>query len=138
MRRRTFLCGGIAGLGAILAGCSSTATAGVTTNDLVLRNTLDERIHLRVELTGDVDLSLVYPLGPGVTDTITDYVSEGPYTLTATATVLSGGEKVDIDDEATAKWDPKRCHDKWIVVHRHDIDIRSAECDTSSTDASDT
>jgi len=128
MRRRTLLRGGFAGLGVALAGCSKTATTGVDTNVLVLKNTLDTPVDVRVEATGEVDLSLVYPLGATETERIEDYVTEGSYTLTVTATIHADGEAIDIDDTATTKWDPDRCHDKRIVVRKNEIGIRSADC----------
>ena len=135
MRRRTVIRGGLAGLGSFFAGCSSRATAGVYTNDLLLTNTLEKPVDVRAEVTGEIDLSLVYPLRPEETATIENYVSEGPYTLTATATIHSDGEEIGIKDTATAKWKPERCHDKRVVVHRDEIEILSAECETTSADA---
>ena len=135
MHRRTVIRGGLAGLGAVFAGCASPTTAGVYTNDLVLTNTLEEPVDVRAEVTGEIDLSLVYPLRPEETARIENYVSEGPYTLTATATIHSDGEEIGIKDTATAKWKPERCHDKRVVVHRDEIEILSAECETTSADA---
>ena len=133
MRRRTVIRGGLAGLGSFFAGCSSRATAGVSTNDLLLTNTLEEPVDVRAEVRGQIDLSLVYPLRPEETATIENYVSEGPYTLSAAATIHSDGEEIEIQDTATARWKPERCHDKRVVVHRDEIEILSAECETADS-----
>lgn len=135
MRRRTFVQGGIVGLGALLPGCSTRATPANHSNDLVLRNLLDRPVTVRVELRGEIELSLTYPLGPDATARIENYVSDGKYEMTATATTTVDGEEVAIDDTESASWDPSKCHDKRVFVRRHDVQIRSTECEPGVDDA---
>ncbi|MFQ3294658.1 MAG: hypothetical protein ACI9EZ_001461 [Halobacteriales archaeon] len=134
MRRRTFLRGATGGLGALLAGCTSTASEDYQTNDLVLQNTLEKRVNVRIELTGEIDLDLVYPLAGKETARIQDYISEGQYTLTANGRVDADGEDVTIDDTATQKWSPEECNDMRVIVFRHHIRVQSEDCETA-TDA---
>lgn len=132
MRRRTFLCGAAGGLGALMAGCTSTASEDYQTNDLVLQNTLEKRVNVRIELTGEIDLDLVYPLASRETARIPDYVSEGQFTLTANGRVVANGEEVVIDDSATQKWSPEECSDMRVIVFRHHIRVQSENCDTAT------
>lgn len=131
MRRRSFVRGSIVGVGALLAGCSTRATTAGYSNDLVLRNVLDRPVTVRVELSGEIDLSLTYPLEADETARIENYVSAGKYKMTATATTTVDGEKAKIDDAASDSWDPSKCHDKRVFVRRNEIQIRSAECETA-------
>jgi hypothetical protein len=115
-----------------LAGCTSTASESYRTNDLILQNTLEKRVTVRIELSGEVDLDFVYPLAGTETARIEDYVSEGQFTLTAMARIDASDQEVTIDDSATQEWSPERCSNKRVVVYRHHINVHSEDCGTST------
>jgi hypothetical protein len=132
MRRRTFLRSTIVGLGAVASGCSATASSVKRTNDLVFRNDLDVPVDVHARVAGEVELSLVYPLGPNERSAVRDYVGGGQYQLTVTATMESNDGPIEVDDTGKADWDPSECHDKRVVVRNHEIAIESAECETTT------
>jgi hypothetical protein len=136
MRRRQLLHGGVAGLGAALAGCSAAADeADEPTNDLVLVNHMNVPAEFQLEAVGPTTRLLTYEVEPNTAHRITDYVDEGSYQLTVDNEIeveAEDGGRETVARTAEGSWNPEACHTCKLRARRSAVEIVLEDCTTAT------